>query len=91
MLDIIQKAPADRLDYDIDLAMWLVPGDSVNSATAQIEGATVSVDETDITTDRVKLWLQGGAAGEAGTLTVLVTTTGGRVKELCYRIRVRDC
>ena len=91
MRDIIQKAPADVLDFDIDVSLWLEAGDSVDSAPATVADCDVVVDEVGVTTDRVKVWLSGGADGDSGTLTVLVTTAGGRTKELCYRLRVRDC
>ena len=39
----------------------------------------------------VTLWVEGGVDGETYTVSVEATTTQGRVKELCFRLRVRDC
>lgn len=92
ILGIIEKTPDERLDYDTDVSRWISSGDTIDTVETSIEDtATVTVDDTSITDTRVKVWLTGGVAGESGMLTLLVTTAQGRTKELCYRLRVKDC
>lgn len=86
----IEKADEDVLDYDVDFAIWLPDGDTIDSAVATISDSTATVTDTDVADDRVKVWISGGTAGDAGTLKVVATTTGGRVKELNFRLRVKE-
>lgn len=90
-LGIIEKTPDEVLDYDATLTRWLASGDTVATVEATIEDSTAVIDSTSVTDDRVKVWLSGGVAGENGTLTLLATTAQGRTKEICFRLRVRDC
>lgn len=92
---LYEKRPDDRLDFDIDFARWLPAGDkiaSLDEATVA-EGSTVTVDEDDtiFTDTTVKVFLEGGEIGETATVTVQVTTTQGRTKEVCFKVRVRGC
>lgn len=90
-LGTITKSPSDVLDYDADFVRWLIDGDTVTSAVASITGSSVVVDAVDVSDDRVKIWLSGGASGDAGTLTLIATTMQGRTKEVCFRLRVKGC
>ncbi|MPZ36685.1 MAG: hypothetical protein GEU95_01260 [Rhizobiales bacterium] len=85
-----QKRPDDRLDFDVDFARWMTEGDAIASADAEISAGGVSIDGTDFTDTAVKVWLIGGVDGETVHVTVEVTTVQGRVKEICFRVRVRE-
>ena len=83
------KQPADVLDYDIDLTDWMSSGDSVQNTTASAEsGLTVSVSNANTTTPKV--WCSSGTDGTTYKVTVTVTTTDGRTKEIDFKISVRD-
>lgn len=88
---VFRKDPSDRLDYDIDYMRWLPPGDVIESAIATMGGdCTATVAQVDVAETAVKVWVDGGASGEAGTLTVRATTAQGRVKELSVQLRIRE-
>ena len=85
------KAPDDKLDYDIDFSRWLPGGDIITAATATITGGTATIDSTEFSDTTVKVWITGGDEGDSSDVTVKATTQGGRIKEYCFRLRVRDC
>lgn len=88
---VFRKDPSDRLDYDIDYARWLTTGDVIESATAVMsDDCTATVDQVDVSETEVKVWVAGGATGEAGTLTVRATTAQARVKEYSVQFRIRE-
>lgn len=93
MLGTIFKQPTDQLDYDIDFSKWLPEGDLITTVTAEVDPAdtelvvlSAGVSEAD-----VKVWLGGGRDGSTYKVTVVVATTGGRIKEVDFKVRVRDC
>lgn len=87
------KTPTDVLDYDIDFSRWLPEGDYVLSAVAAVDPSTgtLSVDQIEWATDVVKVWLSAGADGETYSVDVLVTTNLGRVKTVCFTMKIRNC
>ena len=86
------KRPDDRLDYDVDFSRWLTDGDTITAVSqAEVTQGTVEVDAHDFTATAVKVWLSGGVVGETATILVQVTTTQGREKEVCFKLRVREC
>ncbi len=91
MSDVMQKAPADVLDYDIDFALWLKDADRIVSATSTITGSTATVVRTDFTDSTTRVWLSGGGDGEIGLVSTVVTTVEGRTKEFCFNIKIREC
>lgn len=86
---LITKRPEDRLDYDVKFHEWLSSDDTITAAVVTISEGTVVVDEYDFTDDKVKVWLSSGVSGETVTVTVTVNTAQNRVKEACFRVRVR--
>lgn len=89
--EMLEKAPDDVLDYDVDFVDWLPPGDRLDAATASINQASVVVDRVDVSDKVAKIWLSGGVSGESGRVTLLASTAHGRTKEICIRIRVKGC
>ena len=89
---LYEKRPDDRKDYDVDFSRWLTTGDAISAVNevTVAEGSTVAVDDYDFTDDEVKVWLIEGEIGETAHVTVEVTTTQGRVKEICFKVRVRE-
>jgi len=86
----VSKDPADRLDYDVDYSRWLPAGDTISSATAAITGSTAVADQVDVSSDAVKVWIAGGAAGDTAVVTLTAVTAQGRTKEISFRLRIRE-
>ncbi|WP_331373769.1 phage fiber-tail adaptor protein [Sinorhizobium chiapasense] len=91
MTDVMQKAPADVLDFDIDFTRWLKDSDRIINATSTIEGGTAVVDRTDFGDSLARVWLSGGADGETSLVTTIATTEQGRTKEFCFNLKIREC
>jgi len=92
MIGIFPKSPPDQTDYDIDFSEWLPDGDTITSADATVEpDGELAVASVSITDQTVKVWLNGGLDGETYTVTLIVGTAGGRTKEICFKIRVKEC
>jgi len=89
-LGMAVKRPEDVRDYDIDFSRWLPKGDTVQSATAEADEG-ITVDSVQINDTTVKVWLSGGTSGQSYTVEVGVDTAGGRAKQTCFRVRVRNC
>jgi hypothetical protein len=92
MSDVMQKAPADVLDFDVDFSRWLKGADRLVEAVATISGDTdVEVQRTDFADRSARVWLAGGAVGQTGTVSLVVVTVEDRTKEFCFVIKVREC
>lgn len=91
MLGLMIKQPADDLDYDIDFGNWLPDDDTILTVetAVDVEGE-LTVDEVNVDSPVVKVWCSGGETGTTYKVTVTVATQGGRVKEVDFKIRVRD-
>jgi hypothetical protein len=89
----MEKAPVDRLDYDVDYGRWLTDSDTIGSASATVVDATVGfvVDQVEWTDQVVRVWVSGGVDGEESEIRVYATTLSGRTKEARFEMRVRDC
>ena len=90
ILGTFTKQPVEVLDYDIDCSEWLVSDDVLSSATAVVDVAGLTVDSVLVSSPRVKVWLSGGTNGAAYKVTVTITTDDGRVKQVEFRVRVKD-
>lgn len=90
MSEIMMKAPADVLDYDVDFGRWLPDGDVITEATAVVTGSSVSIHQIDASETVARIWLAGGAPDETGNVTVTVTTHQGRVKNTGFKIRIKE-
>lgn len=81
------QQPNERKDYDIDVAPWLAPGDTIDTVASWAVCLTdpldtsLTIDTTQYTVDRVKVWVEGGVHGRKYKITVAVTTVEGRVDE----------
>lgn len=90
ILETFQKQPADVQDYDIDFSEYLSAlTDTAASAVVEAEPGITVVNHLIIGT-RVKVWLSGGTSGVRYKVTVRLTTTGGRTKEVEIRLVVRE-
>ena len=92
----LRKKPADQLDYDVEFERWLSDGDRVQSAdavtsTIKNDAAPLIIKSVRLFGTIVKVWISGGTAGESYEIKVTATTAEGRVKEVCFIIRVAEC
>lgn len=90
MLGVKRKQPGDTLDYDIDFSEWLVDGDRLMAATAEVPDG-LSVGDVEVIPPLVKIWLSGGLDGVSYPVKVTVTTTEGRIKTETFQLRVAEC
>lgn len=92
ILGTYRKQPRDERDVDIDCADWLAElgGDTLFSAVAEVDDPSLTVDSPVVLPSTVKVWVRGGTSGAFYKVTVVVETTGGRIKEAEFRVRVRD-
>lgn len=93
MLGIVQKTATEQLDYDIDFARWMPDGDVLQGAGVAItpDDGTLTSPAYEIDGTVVKVWLAGGTAGASYNVDVTVATAAGRIKETCFKTRVRSC
>jgi len=86
------KAPNETLDYDMLFYKWLKAGDRLDSVQTSLSvGATLILDHVDLSNKALKFWLKGGTQGEEATVSFEVTTLKGRVKQGCFKIKIREC
>lgn len=80
----ITKDPAAALDYVMDWSAWLSTGETLTQATFTAPGLTLqSQAKSDAT---ATVWLAGGTAGMAYTVSCAITTTSGRTDERSFVI-----
>lgn len=84
------KQPSENIDHLIDMSAWTPADDSVVSvtATAVPQGLTIFVSGS--TTLKPKVWLGKGIDGVEYQVTALITTNAGRVKEVDFKLQVRE-
>lgn len=90
-MNLFQKQPADQLDYDLDFTDWITDADTITGA----EAASSAPDQLSVVSVRVaspiiKVWVAGGVDGATYKVTAKITTAMGRVKQLEFKIRVKD-
>lgn len=90
IIGIFQKQPAERLDYDLDYVEWHVDGDTVVSATVAVAPAGLTIESHFVNDPFVKVWVSGGTHGATYKVTVTATTSGGRIKQDEFKIKVKD-
>lgn len=93
-----EKQPIEIKDYPIDYSAWLAEcgGDTINGASTQIlnmdtPGDTSLEDNgTEVSQSAVRVWLRGGTPGQKYKVSVTVTTTGGRVDQSEFHIKIKE-
>lgn len=90
ILGSFSKQPVEVLDYDVDCSEWLASDDVLASATAAVDGTGLVIDSVLVSSPRVKVWLSGGTDGSSYKITVTITTDDGRIKQVEFRVRVKD-
>lgn len=87
-----QKSPVDVLDYDISFKDWITDDDTITTVVSEVDPAgALAVDSVTVNSPDVKVWVSGGADGSTYEVKITASTTAGRVKKVCFKIRVKDC
>jgi hypothetical protein len=89
------KSPLERKRYTIDYTDWLDTGELIQSITFAVTPATGSALEVDAYSIAqnglsVAFFARYGELNEVYTVEVLMTTTGGQVKEDEILFTIRD-
>jgi len=106
LLGSFTKQPAEVVDFDIDYSEYFSATDVIVSTGNPPTpfGATIFVTSTTETTPALavdnsfvldegktlKLWISGGTDGATYKVTARVTSSGGRVKEVEFKVKVKD-
>jgi hypothetical protein len=84
------KQPAEVLDFDVDFNDYLTAvADTGASHTATAETG-ITLQASTLVSGRVKVWLAGGTDGTRYKVTTRLTTTGGRLRESEFYVRVKE-
>lgn len=90
IIGVHTKQPSEKEDYDIDYREWLTEGDNVLDANVSVSPSGLTVESVYILDPRVKIWLSGGDSGVTYKVTVVVNTADGRIKEVEFKVKVKD-
>lgn len=92
MISIFNKQPSEKLDYDVDLFRYLPSTDYPVSAVAAStpSGLTLGITAFNATTKMVKQWISSGVDGQTYKVTLTITTSEGRIKEVDFNIKVKE-
>jgi len=104
-MSVFSKQPNDVLDYDVDLTEWFsdIPGDDIESVEITITSAMEAEPALEVgpvphpehvlmgaSPTRFKIWLGGGTHYIDYIVTCVIRTEQDRVKEVEFKIKVRD-
>jgi len=81
------KDPGANLDYSFDWEDWLAVGETISTSSWSVSAGITKGSETDTDTTTT-VWLTGGTAGTAYTITCTVTTSTGRIDDRSMTIKV---
>lgn len=99
ILDRKEKQPAEVKDYPIDYTAWLAevtPADTIASATAAVvclsdaANTALVINQVLPSSKAVAVWLSAGTVDQRYKVTVTVTTTGGRVDQSEFIVKLKD-
>lgn len=98
MLGTIMKQPTDQLDYDVDFNRWLTCDDRILTVEHKITPENKEENENWLIVKSVmiedgivKVWLAGGESPATYKVTIIAGTRDGRIKEIDFKVRVKDC
>lgn len=91
ILGTFQQQPDEVLDYDFDFSTYLPTLDTLVSVSATAD-AGITLGDTVIspTGKFIKQWVRGGTAGMAYKVEITATTAQGRVKQIEFKIKIRE-
>lgn len=93
ILGTYRKQPADVRDIPITFYDYLAEfgdGDTITSAVATSSNPALVIDSVSTFDTSVVVWVSGGLDGGSYKVTITATTVAGRVKQVEFRVRVKD-
>lgn len=92
ILGTFTQQPHEVLDYDFDYSEWISTGDIIVAAVATSDtGLTLGSTIIDPSTHKIiKQWISGGTDNNVYKVQIRATTAGGRVKEIEFKIKIRE-
>lgn len=92
LLGTVTKQPNERFDFDVDFTPWLAEraDDTLGAVVSSVTPTGLLLIGISHDGVSVKQWVEGGTDGVLYTVTLSATTTGGRLKEVEVRVRVRE-
>ncbi len=82
-----RKNPVDILDYQVNMTSWLTMGDSVLSYTWTVPSPLTLLSQVDVGATSTG-FIGGGLDQERYTVSVEITTAGGRTKIVEFQLAV---
>jgi len=90
VLGTFVKQPVEVQDYVIDFSTWLTSlNDAIQSHTV-VATTGITVSNSTLVGASVQVWLSGGTDGNTYKISVTLTTTQGRVKQVEFKIKVKE-
>ena len=83
-----EKTDDGVLDYKIDYTNWILT-DTIASSTWEAVGLTI--DSSSFTNADTTIFLSGGVTGQLYEVRNTIVTTGGRIDERCFNVRIVPC
>ncbi|MBI5136892.1 MAG: hypothetical protein HZA24_06085 [Nitrospirae bacterium] len=84
------KDPADRQKYRMDWSALLDSGEAITVSGWSTDGLTTSSPAIESGAQGASVWLEGGSAGRAYTVSNRITTGLGRVVERSFKVEVAE-
>lgn len=87
------KDPDAKLPFTVDWSQWLAnEGDTAASATWMVPAGLVqeSTPLPSLANGKATVWISGGTAGQDYLVTCRLVTTGGKIDDRTFRIKVID-
>ena len=84
-----RKDPDANLDYGFDWSDWLASGETISVSVWTVP-AGLAEGSKQMGDTSTKVWLSGGTAGNAYTVSNKVTTSDARVDERSFEVVVEE-
>lgn len=92
MLGIVKKQPNEVIDVDVSFDTFLPALDAIVSIESFPDDVSLVIPFTDIVDNSrtAKIWLQDGTDGIDYKVTVRVHTSGGRIVEAEFKVKLKE-
>lgn len=84
------KDPDEVLDYQFDWTSRLVTNETITTSTFLVADGSVTLTNPTVAGALTTIWISGGVAGEANTVTNRIVTNQGRTYDESAKLRVRS-
>lgn len=84
------KQPGETEDYDVSFVEYLAARSDTGISHTVVADDGITVEESALADGVVKVWLSGGTSGVTYKVTVTLTTSGGRIKQAEFQVKVKE-